>query len=215
MDKIEILDRDKKTKAVYRLDKEEHLEGYQEEREYNSWLEVIILSIFKVLRFSLYLIINFLKMLIKVIESLFLKNYEPLKPILDKQREIQDKKAKDYIMRNTKPHATTTHNYEFIRSKLFARNYLKIDKLLEKCAKHDAELNDKLYHDIMKRLDIIIVEAERQALSEGYKYAKQTRYKFESQEAFDKYIQDRIMRGEDYREHNRELLEELDEGYNK
>ena len=36
----------------------------------------------------------------------------------------------------------------------------------------------------MKRLDIIIVEAERQALSEGYKYAKQTRYKFESQEAF-------------------------------
>ena len=32
---------------------------------------------------------------------------------------------------------------------------------------------------------------------------------------FDKYIQDRIMRGEDYREHNRELLEELEEGYNK
>lgn len=62
MDKIEILDRDKKTKAIYRLDKEEHLEGYQEEREYNSRLEVIILSIFKVLRFSLYLIISFLKM---------------------------------------------------------------------------------------------------------------------------------------------------------
>ena len=111
MDKIEILDRDKKTKAVYRLDKEERLDGYQEEREYNSWLEVVISSIFKVLRFNLYLIISFLKMLIKVIESLFLKNYEPLKPILDKQREIQDKKAKDYIIRNTKPHATTTHNY--------------------------------------------------------------------------------------------------------
>ena len=101
MDKIEILDRDKKTKAVYRLDKEEHLEGYQEEREYNSWLEVVISSIFKVLRFNLYLIMSFLKILIKVIESLFLKDYEPLKPILDKQREIQDKKAKDYIIRNT------------------------------------------------------------------------------------------------------------------
>ena len=201
MDKIEILDRDKKTKAVYRLDKEEHLEGYQEEREYNSWLEVVISSIFKVLRFNLYLIMSFLKLLSR--------------KEVKQDKEKQDKKAKDYIIRNTKPHATTTHNYEFIRSKLFARNYLKIDKLLEKCAKHDAELNNKLYQDIMKRLDIIIVEAERQALSEGYKYAKQTRYKFESQEAFDKYIQDRIMRGEDYREHNRELLEELEEGYNK
>ncbi len=73
MDKIEILDRDKKTKAVYRLDKEEHLEGYQEEREYNSWLEVVISSIFKVLRFNLYLIMSFLKILIKVIERLFFK----------------------------------------------------------------------------------------------------------------------------------------------
>lgn len=106
MDKIEILDRDKKTKAVYRLDKEEHLEGYQEEREYNSWLEAIISSIFKALRFSLYLTISFLKMLIKVIERLFLKDYEPFKPISDVYKEKQDKKAKDYIIRNTKPHAT-------------------------------------------------------------------------------------------------------------
>lgn len=105
MDKIEILDRDKKTKAVYRLDKEERLDGYQEEREYNSWLEVVISSIFKALRFSLYLTISFLKMLIKVIERLFLKDYEPFKPISDVYKEKQDKKAKDYIIRNTKPHA--------------------------------------------------------------------------------------------------------------
>lgn len=193
MDKIEILDRDKKTKAVYRLDKEEHLEGYQEEREYNSWLEVVISSIFKVLRFNLYLIMSFLKILIKVIERLFLKDYEPFKPISDVYKEKQDKKVEDYIKRNTKLHAVTSHNYEFIRSKVFARNYLKIDKLLSNCAKHDAEMNEDLYKDIMKRIDIIITEAERQAHAEGYKFAKKTRYKFESTEEFDKYIEDRVL----------------------
>lgn len=74
-------------------------------------------------------------------------------------------------------------------------------------------MNEDLYKDIMKRLDIIITEAERQAHAEGYKFAKQTRYKFESTEEFDKYIEDRVLRGEDYREYNREQLEELDERY--
>lgn len=212
--KIEIMDRDRNTKATYILSKEENLEeDYQE--EYNSWLGLIVASVFKVFRFSLYLIVSFLKLLIGAIEGLFLQNYDPFKPIKDSYKERQDKKAKDYIIKNTKPHATITHNYEFIRSKLFARNYVKIDTLLSQCAKHEAELNEDLHKDIMKRLNIILVEAERQALSEGYKYAKESHFKFESTEAFDKYIQDRVLRGEDYREHNRELLEELEEGNNK
>lgn len=212
-DSIEILDRDRKTKATYILSKEEHLEGYKEKTEYNSWLEVVFALVIKFCRFSLYLVINLLKMLIKVIEGLFLRDYEPFKPISDVYKEKQDKKVEDYIKRNTKPHAVTSHNYEFIRSKVFARNYLKIDKLLSNCAKHDAEMNEDLYKDIMKRLDIIITEAERQAHAEGYKFAKKTRYKFESTEEFDKYIEDRVLRGEDYREYNREQLEELDERY--
>ena len=51
-------------------------------------------------------------------------------------------------------------------------------------------MNEDLYKDIMKRLDIIITEAERQAHAEGYKFAKKTRYKFESTEEFDKYIKE-------------------------
>lgn len=168
-------------------------------------------SIFKIFKLCLYLIISFLKLIIKVIEGLFLQGYEPFKSITDKYQERQDKKAKDYIIKNTKPHATITHNYEFIRNKVFARNYVKIDTLLDQCVKHEAELNEDLHKDIIKRLNIILVEAERQALSEGYKYAKESHFKFESTEAFDKYIQDRVLRGEDYREHNRKLLEEFEE----
>ena len=133
-DSIEILDRDKKTKATYILSKEEHLEGYKEKTEYNSWLEVVFALVIKICRFSLYLVINLLKMLIKAIEGLFLRDYEPFKPISDVYKEKQDKKVEDYIKRNTKLHAVTSHNYEFIRSKVFARNYLKIDKLLSACA---------------------------------------------------------------------------------
>lgn len=208
-DKIEIMDRDRKTKATYILSKEESLEDDSSE-QYNTWLEFLLAAVFKVSKFSLYLIVNFLKMFIRVIEGLFLQGYEPFKPIIDKYKQKQDKKAKDYIIKNTKPHATITHNYEFIRNKVFARNYIKIDTLLGQCAKHEAELNEDLHKDIIKRLNIILVEAERQALSEGYKYAKESYFKFESTEAFDKYIQDRILRGEDYREHNRKLYEELE-----
>lgn len=213
-EKIEIMDRDRNTKATYILDKEEYLDDNYPE-EYNSWLEWLLASVFKIFRFSLYIIINFLKLLIGAIEGLFLQGYEPLKPITDKYKERQDKKTKDYIIKNSKPHAVTSHNYEFIRSKLFARNYLKIKTLLNNCAKHDAEMNEDVCKDVLKRIDIIIVEAERQALAEGYQYAKETRYKFESQESFDKYIRDRIMKGEDYREHNREQLEELEERNHK
>ena len=114
MDKIEILDRDKKTKAVYRLDKEEHLEGYQEEREYNSWLEVVISSIFKVLRFNLYLIMSFLKILIKVIERLFLKDYEPFKPISDVYKEKQDSIPKSVFLNVVKGNVGSVIAQEFV-----------------------------------------------------------------------------------------------------
>ena len=209
-DKIEIMDRDRNTKAIYILSKEESLED-DCQKQYNTWLEWLVASIFKIFKLCLYLIISFLKLIIKVIEGLFLQGYEPFKSITDKYQERQDKKAKDYIIKNTKPHATITHNYEFIRNKVFARNYVKIDTLLDQCVKHEAELNEDLHKDIIKRLNIILVEAERQALSEGYKYAKESHFKFESTEAFDKYIQDRVLRGEDYREDNRKLLEEFEE----
>ena len=95
--KIEIMDRDRNTKATYILSKEENLEeDYQE--EYNSWLGLIVASVFKVFRFSLYLIVSFLKLLIGAIEGLFLQNYDPFKPIKDSYKERQDKKAKDYII---------------------------------------------------------------------------------------------------------------------
>lgn len=209
-DKIEILDKERKTKAIYTLKKEVHLEGYEEEREYNSYLELFLYLFGKVLQFGLYVIVNFFKLFINLLEGLFLKNYQPFKPIQDAYTKKQDEKAKNYLMKNTKPHATVTHQYEFIRNKVFARNYYKINNFLNNVVKHEAELDEDLYRDIMKRLDIIIVQAERQALSEGYKFAKESRYKFESEEAFDKYLEDRIKRGEDYKEHNRELYEELE-----
>lgn len=91
-DSIEILDRDRKTKATYILSKEEHLEGYKEKVEYTSWFEVIFALVIKFCRFSLYLVINLLKMLIKVIERIFLRDYEPFKSISDAYKKNQDKK---------------------------------------------------------------------------------------------------------------------------
>ena len=95
-----------------------------EEKEKNIYIEilkVLIKLIFKAFKFGLYLVLQLLKLLISVIEGLFkLDEYRPFQSVSDSIESKRDAQIKDYIDRNTKLHAVTTHSYTFVRSETFA-----------------------------------------------------------------------------------------------
>lgn len=210
-DRIEIVDRDRNTKATYILQKNLQDDSLEQNKLYLEFVSYV----FKAFKFCLYLIVSFLKLLAKVLEVLFLQEYEPFKFIKDYKSKKADEKLKNYINKDTKIYGVTSHRYEFIRSRVYALNYLKIKNILKKCSEHNVKMGEEVAKDVLNRIDLIIVEAERQALAEGYKYAKESHFQFESTEAFDRYIKDRVMKGEDYREHNKEMLERLSQGKSK
>lgn len=197
MQTIEILDKETNTKQTYVL-QEEHDQEQEAEIEvfYFELVKKIVKGALVVFKFVSYLVISFLELLIKVIKGMFFSDYNPFKLITDSKESFLDNIAKKHIKKNTKPHATVRHSYEFTRSELFARNYSKIDSMLKECANNGITINESIYKDILKRIDIIVIEAEREALQEGYSYATYTKYRLSEDEVFDDYIQYKIMRGE-------------------
>ena len=210
-DKIEIVDKDLGRKTVYKLYKDVPLDKDVDEEEYiDTPLTNFLRFSFKLCKFSAYAALTSIELLIKLIKTIFnLNDYKPFKPITDFYYNHMDKRTLNYFKKQSYGNAVRTHKYEFIRSRVFAKNYLLIDKLLTNVYKNNVELNEDIYKDIMARIDILICESERQSFAESYKYAKETHYNFESQYAFDRYVKDRIMKGVDYRETNKELLETI------
>lgn len=197
MQTIEILDKETNTKQTYVLQEEhEHDQEQQIEVFYFELVKKIVRVALIVFKFVSYLVISFLELLIKVIKGMFFSDYKPFKWVTDSKESFLDNIAKKHIKKNTKPYAKTRHSYEFTRSELFARNYSHIEKLLKECANNGITINESIYKDILKRIDIIVIEAEREALQEGYSYATYTKYRLSEDEVFDDYIQYKIMRGE-------------------
>lgn len=171
-----------------------------EEKEKNIYIEilkVLIKLIFKTFKFGLYVVLQLLKLLIQVVEGIFnLTDYKPFKSVSDSIESKRDAQIKDYIDRNTKLHATTRHTYTFVRSETFAQNYNIVTERIDQVASLDLRLNNELAKDTIKRLDIILLEAEKQSLKDGYKYAKETKYKLSDDEVYSNFIENKIMRGE-------------------
>lgn len=171
-----------------------------EEKEKNIYIEilkVLIKLIFKAFKFGLYVVLQLLKLLIQVVEGIFnLTDYKPFKSVSNSLESKRDAQIKDYLDRNTKLHAVTTHSYTFVRSETFAKNYNVVTERIDQVASLDLRLNDELAKDTIKRLDIILLEAEKQSLKDGYKYAKETKYKLSDDEVYSNFIENKIMRGE-------------------
>lgn len=171
-----------------------------EEKEKNIYIEilkVLIKLIFKAFKFGLYVVLQLLKLLIQVVEGIFkLDEYRPFQSVSDSLESKRDAQIKDYIDRNTKLHAVTTHSYTFVRSETFAKNYSVVTERIDQVASLDLRLNDELAKDTIKRLDLILLEAEKQSLKDGYKYAKETKYKLSDDEVYSDFIENKIMRGE-------------------
>lgn len=217
-EKIEIVDRDLNEKTTYTLHKHTTLDGENLDEELDEPdLIKFIRFIIKTCKLSLYICINLIQCILNLMKVVFnmTDDYKPFKPITDIYTNHMINRTKDYMNEHIKAHAVRTHKYEFIRSRSYARNYMMIDKLLTNIYKNNAELDEILYKDIMLRIDTLICESEKQAFAESYKYAKESHYRFESTDAFNRYIKDRVMKGEDHKDANKQLLEELKEQYNK
>ena len=179
----------------------EEIEEY--ENTYLTIIKAIIKATFKALKFSLYLVISFLELLIKLLKVLFNMNeYKPLQGVTDgkntilnriAQKEINKEKIRftfDYMGR---------HEFIFPRSDLFLSCYKEIQQRLKDISEHNINLNNELYKDTIKEINCLIVEVEKQSLKLGYEYARETKYKLDTSTVYDEFITSKIMTGESNR----------------
>lgn len=167
---------------------------------YIDLLEGLFKLTIKALKFSLYMCVSFLELLIKLIKVLFnLNDYKPLQSFTEgrnnflnsiAQKEINKEKIRftfDYMGR---------HEFIFPRSDLFLSCYKEIQQRLKGISEHNINLNNELYKDTIKEINCLIVEAEKQSLKLGYEYARETKYKLDTSTVYDEFVQDKIMQGE-------------------
>ena len=167
----------------------------------------LFITLFKLtisgLKFTTYLIISFLEYLIKILKIIFnLTDYEPFKPITDSKNTMLDRIAYKNINKE-KIRFTTDflcrHEYVFTRSDMYLSTYKMVQQRLKDVSDNNIKLNNDLYRDTIKQINILIVESEKQALSEGYGYARETQYKLDTSTVYDNFIQNKIMTGQSNR----------------
>lgn len=172
------------------------------ESPYLILIKAIIKAVFKLLKFSLYLVISFLEMLIKLIKVLFLNDYEPFGTVKETGNNFLNKIAKKEInkekIRFTSDYLGR-HEFIFPRSDLFLNSYKEIQQRLKDISEHNINLNNELYKDTIKQINCLIVEAEKQSLKLGYEYCRETKYKLDTSTVYDEFIQSKIMTGESNR----------------
>lgn len=198
---------DLNAKEKYRLIELETKTDTEEIEEYESpYLTLakgIIKANLKVLKFSLYLCIGFLELIIKLIKVLFnLTDYKPFKTITESKNSFLNNIAYDNINKEKVKFASDfmcRHEYSFPRSDTFLNCYKEIQQRLKNISDNNIELNNALYRDTIKQINVLIVEAEKQALKQGYGYAKESKYKLDITDAYDSYIENKIMQGESNR----------------
>lgn len=216
---IEILDKETNTKQVYVLKEEtEEIEQTTEkEIDYSrivDFFKILIKLTIKVLKFTLYLVISFLELFIKVIKVLFnINEYKPFQGLVDIKDNILDDRAKKNISKERIKFATeklTRHTYEFERSDLYLNTYKDIQEKLKDFSDNNVAINNDIYKDILAKIDVLTVEVEKKALQEGYNYAAFTKYRLSDEEVYEDFIEYKIMKGEGHGKADKEHREGTD-----
>lgn len=165
-------------------------------------------------KFGLYIAISFLELLLKVFKLLLnLTDYRPLKPITDSKNSFLNRIATKRIEEYKQKYSVaflTRHTYHFERSELYSNTYKYIQEKLKDFADNNITINQDIYKDILNKIDILTVEADKKALQEGYNYAKTTKYKLSNEEVYNDFLQYQIMRGEGNGKTNKEYRTSTD-----
>ena len=153
----------------------------------------------KVFQFSLYLSVTFLQLIINLLKALFLSGYEPFKPLKEGKDGLLEKAANKKINEYKIQFASdflSRHEYNFNRSLQYKAQYKYLQDKLKEIADNKITLNDAVYKDIFKRISILVSEAERQALQEGYNHARKTHYSLYGDEISEDFIRDKVLSGQ-------------------
>lgn len=188
---------------------------HEELEQKNTLFIDLFKGLIKALKFSLYLVISFLELLIKIMKVLFnLNDYRPLRAITEGKNSILNRIADSNINQYRVKFVAenlSRHEYNFQRSDQFLAQYSYLQKELQKIADNEIVINTEIYRDIFKRISILVAEAENKALKEGYNYARETKYKLYDNDIYNDYIRDKVLKGDsntDWRELEERLKNE-------
>ena len=164
----------------------------QEEKD-NNLFSILLTYLLKGMcfcfKFSVYLIIEFFQMIINFIYALFdFDNWG----FLNKRNKIKQERLLEVEV----PKNTTRHEYKVKRSDKYNKMYGEIEGLLQVDSSQQKIIDNIIADDILKKIDIVIFESERNALQQGYKFARETKYILKDGEIYEGYIKSRVMRGE-------------------
>lgn len=199
---IQIIDKENNTKQTYVLKEKEEAQDYA---IFSEVLNIALKGIVSALKFSLYLVISLLELVIKLIKVLFnLTEYKPLQSLTEGRESILDRIAHRNINKERIRFSTDflcRHEYNFPRSDMFLNTYKTIQQRLKDISDNNINLSNELYKDTIYQINVLIVEAEKQALSEGYSYARETKYKLDTSTVYEDFIQEKVMTGESNRKY--------------
>lgn len=140
-------------------------------------------------KFSVYIIISFLQMVINLIYKLMdFDNWD----FLNKRNQVKE----DRLLEVDVLEGSSKHEYVVKRSAKYDSLYEGIEGLLQVDSGQQAVIDDVMAEDILKKIDIIVYESEKNALQQGYKFARETKYILNDGEVYESYIKSRVMRGE-------------------
>lgn len=184
--------------------------AHEKLEQLNPYFQILKI-ILRIMKFGLYFGISILELFIKILKVIFnLTDYKPLQHVTDSKNNFLNNIAAKEINKYKIKFATeklTQHTYEFERSELFSSTYKDIQEKLKDFADNGVVINHDIYKDILNKIDILTIEADRKALQEGYRYAKVTKYKLQDNEVYSDFIQYKIMGGEGIGKTNQEYRE--------
>lgn len=161
----------------------------QEEKD-NNLFSVLLTYLLKGMcfcfKFGVYLIIEFLQMIINFIYDLMdFDNWNFL-----------NKRNEDRLLEVEVLEGSSKHEYVVKRGAAYDNMYESIENLLQVDSSKQKIIDNIVADDILKKIDIIVYESEKNALQQGYKFARETKYILQDGEIYESYIKSRVMRGE-------------------
>lgn len=164
----------------------------QEEKRnelFSTIMTLLLKGICFCFKFSVYLIISFLQMIINLIYALMdFDNWS----FLNHRKEAEEQRLMEVEVQEN----SSKHEYIVKRSSKYDSMYKGIEGLLQVDSGQQAVIDDVMAEDILKKIDIIVYESEKNALQQGYKFARETKYILNDGEVYESYIKSRVMRGE-------------------
>lgn len=176
------------------------------EQEYNLLgviLDKLITCLTKTLmfafKFCFYICMLFLQLIVNVIQYcldwIFENHFETWDYYI-KRKERQEKDLMQIqIIEDNK---TYKHMYKMNRNKQYQDIYEQLEQAIGPAIEFDREvsINKQIAQDVFLKIDKLTQEAERNALTEGYKFCFDTNGRYQNRDIYLEYMREQILKGE-------------------